>query len=324
MTQAQLPLPQPDTFAIPLPETVERWRDLYLVGVGQKLLVFLGLALLLYLATRVARRLIRDNIEDVNRRHIVGKWISYLSSVLLGLMALALFAESLASLGAILALLLAGIAVALQDVLKSVVGWLYMSSRSGIEVGSRVEVSGITGDIIDIGVLKTTLVEIGNLVFGPQSTGRLITVPNYRFLADNVTIVGAENPFTWQEIRVILTYESDWKRGEAILRSIGDEMHQEIGPTLEEGFRRLERRYAFKYGALTPIVYASLGDRGIELSLRFLAPFRRQRGSLDRVTRHILDAFAAEPTVALAYPTFRMFRLGQEELGSTGAADMGE
>ncbi len=312
MIQSPTPPGVPDSLEVPIPAALERWRDLYLHDIGQKILVFLALAAVLYALTRLAHRQLNVHIEDVNRRHTLRKWIAYAYAILLALIAVALFAESLTGLGAVLALLAAGVAVALQDILKSTVGWIYISSRSGIEVGSRIEVDGVTGDVIDIGVLKTTVLEVGGpLVYGRQSTGRLVTVPNYRLLSDTVLISAAENPFIWQENRVVVTYESDWRRAEQILREVADEIHAEIAPELKAGFRRLERRFAFKYGALTPIVYVSLGDSGVELTLRYLIHVRRRRGSVDRISRRLLAAFAAEPDVDLAYPTYRTYRLGE-------------
>lgn len=311
MIQGTLAPAAPDTVRVPLPDAFEQWRDLYLHGAVQKVLVFLILALLLYLLARLARRQITHSIEDVNRRHILRKWVGYLYAVFLLLFGVALFADMLTGVGTILAVLIAGVAVALQDVLKSVVGWLYLSSRAGIEIGCRVEVEGVRGDVIDVGVLKTTLLEIGNLVYGMQSTGRLITVPNYRMLTEAVIVSGADNPFVWHEVRVLITYESDWQRAEAILREIGDELHAEVAPDLERGFRRLERRYAFKYGTLTPIVYLSLADSGVQLTLRVLVNVRRRRGTEDRVSRRILTTFAADPSVELAYPTYRVYRAGE-------------
>lgn len=312
MIQSPIPDVAPDSLEVPIPAAVERWRDLYLHDVGQKILVFLALAAVLYALTRLARRQLNVHIQDVNRRHTLRKWIAYVYAVLLVLVGVALFAESLTGLGAVLALLVAGVAVALQDILKSAVGWIYVSSRSGIDVGSRIEVDGVTGDVIDIGVLKTTVLEVGGpLVYGRQSTGRLVTIPNYRLLSDTVLISAAENPFIWQENRVTVTYESDWQRAEEILREVAAEIHAEIEPELKAGFRRLERRFAFKYGTLTPIVYVTLGDSGVELTLRYLIHVRRRRGSLDRISRRLLAAFAAEPDVELAYPTYRSFRLGE-------------
>lgn len=318
----QTGIPTPDTVAVPLPEAFERWRDLYLHDAGEKIIVFLGVALVLYLLLRLSRRLVGEQIEEVNRRHTLRKWLTYAYAILLSLFGLALFADSLAGFGTVIGLILAGVAVALQDVLKSIVGWLYISSRSPVQVGSRVEVAGVTGDIIDIGVLKTTLLEVGNLVFGRQSTGRLVTIPNFQMLNAHVYISAAENPFVWQEVKLTITYESNWQRAEAIMKEIGDELHAEIAPELEAGFYRLERRYAFKYGTLTPIVYLTLGDSGVEMTLRFLVHVRRRRGSVDRVSRRILAGFSDDPDVELAYPTYRVFRLGEQAPGRAGAADM--
>jgi small-conductance mechanosensitive channel len=306
-------LPQLDTVGvdIPLPETVERWRDLYIHGFTQQLLLFLALAIALYLIARIIRQQISQQVPEVNRRHMLRKWVGYAYGLLLLVLGIALFADALAGVGTIIAVVLAGVAIALQDVLKSAVGWLYISGRTGVQVGSRIEVDGVVGDVIDIGFFKTTVLEIGNLVYGRQSTGRLVTIPNSRMIASNVFMSTAYNPFVWQEIRLTVTFESNWERAEAILREIAKEIHEEIAPDLEKGFQKLERRYAFKYGTLTPIVYVSIGERGVELDLRFLIPVRRRRGSVDRVTRRILTAFAAEPDVKIAYPTYRIYQAGE-------------
>lgn len=318
----QLPFPTADSAAIEvqLPSAFEQWRDTYLHDVGEKLVVFLILALLLHLLARLAKRQTRVSIEEINRRHTIRKWISYGYVVLLILIGIALFANSLVGLGTFLALVVAGLAVALQDILKSVVGWIYLSGRSGIRVGSRLEVDGTMGDVIDIGVLKTTLIEVGKRVHGEQSTGRIVTVPNFLMLSASVFSSGVENPFVWSELRITVTYESDWERAEAIVREVAAELHAEIAAEVDAGFGRMNRRYAFKYGTLTPIVYVSMGDSGIHLTLRFLRRARAQRGSLDRISRRVLAAFAREPRVELAYPTYRVYRQGEEDTGDEGAA----
>lgn len=315
----QLPLPDTATIEVSFPSGWERWRDAYLQDGAEKLVLFLALAAVFYLLAHVARRQVGRQIEDVNRRHTIRKGISRAYIVLVFLFGVALFAESLTGLGTVLALVIAGVAVALQDVLKSVVGWLYISSRAGIQVGSRVQVEGVMGDVVDIGVLKTTLVEVGNLVYGFQSTGRLVTVPNFSMLSSTVFVSGTYNPFLWQEIKFMVTYESDWERAEAVLREIAGEIHAEIAPGLERDFRRLERRFAFKYGTLTPIIYVVAAGSGVELVVRFLTHFRRRRGGADRLTRRVLKAFATEPNVELAYPTYRMYHMGEEPHDSTSA-----
>ena len=308
----QIPVPTPpDSVRVPVPEAIEHWRDVHLVGALPKLVAFAAFALLLLLVVRLARRVVAKQIHDVNRRHTLRKWIGYLAVLALAVFSAALFSDWLSGVGTLLAVLLAGIAIALQDILKSVVGWVYLSSRAGIEVGDRVEVDDITGDVIDVGVLKTTVLEVGNLVYGRQSTGRLVTIPNYRMLSEAVKVTGRDNPFVWHETKVIVTFESDWRRAETLLREAGDELHAENAPALHAAFRGLERRYAFKYGTLTPIVYVAIADAGVELVLRFLTPVRRRRGAADRIARRVLAAVAADPAVEFAYPTYRAVRGSQ-------------
>lgn len=308
----QISLPDSAMIRVSLPSAWERWRDGYLHDGIEKLVLFLVIVALLYALLRLARRQVSRQIEDVNRRHTLRRGIGrayYAAVVLVGI---ALFADSLVGLGTVLALIAAGVAVALQDILKSVVGWLYISSRAGIQVGDRIQVDGVMGDVVDIGVLKTTMVEVGgNLVYGFQSTGRLVTVPNFSMLSSRVFFSSSDNPFMWQELRFLVTYESDWERAEEVVREIAEELHTEIAPELQRSFRRMERRFAFKYGALTPIIYVAAADSGVELTLRFLTHVRRRRGGADRVTRRVLRAFAEEPGVELAYPTYRVYRAGE-------------
>lgn len=317
MIQPPPATPDPSVPFPQLPSSWEHWRDAHLGDLGAKLLAFLLLAGVVYSLAYFARRQIRASIEDVNRRHTLAKGVNQAALLLLGLAAVALFADWVRGFGTVVGLALAGIAVALQDVLRSAVGWLYISGRSGVQVGSRVEVQGVMGDVIDVGVLKTTLLEVGNLVFGEQSTGRLVTVPNSAMLSANVYLNSPLNSFVWQEVRFVVTFESDWEAAEAAVKRVLDEHHSQAIEQLERGYRALERRYAFRAGTLTPIVYLSAAEHGVEVTARFLTHVRRRRGSVDAVTRRVLRTFAADPAITFAYPAYRVYP------GSTGAADSG-
>jgi small-conductance mechanosensitive channel len=323
MVQAQPPFPVVDTSAvhIPVPQAVDRWVDLHLQGWPAKLVALLVVALLLYGLARVVRQQ-TEAIEDVNRRHSVRTWTRYAGATVFVLFSIALFADALTGFGTVFALLAAGVAIALQDVLKSVVGWLHLSSRTGVNVGARVEVNGVVGDVIDVGVLKTTVMEVGNLVYGNQTTGRVVSIPNFSFLSQNVFIETVGSAFVWQELKLVVTYESDWARAEAILREAADAHQAEIADDVVRAFQKLQRRFAYRPGKLTPIVYTSLAANGVDLTLRFLTHARRRRGSLDRITRHVLTAFAATPGVELAYPTHRLYRLDEPVAGRGGPAAM--
>lgn len=287
-------------------------------GSLEKLLILLIVGLSLYGLTRVVRRAINTHIADVNQRHQIRKFVTYAFWILLVLVTIGLFAErlQLADVSTVLGLIAAAVTIALADVVRSLAGWVYVSSRRGVEIGSRVQVEGVMGDVIDIGLLKTTLLEVGKpLVHGLQSTGRIVTVPNSVFLSRNVFASASVNPLVWHEIQVLVTFESDWKRAREIMQAVAAEQYEKIVPDLKEGFRKLEARFAYRLGSTAPIIYTEIADSGVLLTMRFLTPVRRRRSSVDHISSGILDRFAEEPSVEFAYPTYRVYRLGEEAQG---------
>ncbi|UCF18488.1 MAG: mechanosensitive ion channel family protein [Gemmatimonadota bacterium] len=302
-----------------LPQVLDGvWRSLTTIGVLEKLAILLLIGAALYGLSRLIRRGIDAHIEDVNQRHQLRKIVTYAFWIALAVAAVTLFAEPLAgaNIGTILGLIAAAVTIALADVVRSLAGWIYISSRRGVEIGSRVEVEGITGDVIDIGLLKTTLLEVGKpLVHGLQSTGRIVTVPNSLFLMGKVFASASVNPLVWQEIQVLVTFESDWKRARQIVEEIANDQYQKIVPDLRRGFEKLERQFAFRLGSTAPIVYTEIADSGVLLTLRYLTPVRRRRSSVDHVSTEILNRFAEDPSVDFAYPTYRAYRLGEPPVG---------
>ncbi len=291
------------------------WTAITAGGVIDEIIIFLLTAVALYALSRLTRRGIESHIEDINKRHQLRKVVTYIFWIVLITVAVTLFAErlALADIGTILGLIAAAVTIALADVVRSLAGWVYVNSRRGIEIGSRVEVDGVMGDVIDIGMLKTTLLEVGKpLVHALQSTGRIVTVPNSVFLNKNVIASATVNPLVWQEIQILVTFESNWKRAREIMQEVAKELYDEIVPDLKAGFAKLEREFAFRLGSTAPIVYTEIADSGVLLTLRNLTPVRRRRSMTDRISGEILDRFAEEPSIEFAYPTYRIFRLGEE------------
>lgn len=299
-----------------LRDLLHRLPERFSAAVAYDLLLWIVVALVVLALVRLARRWIAGNVEDVNRRHLLSKRVGYAGALLVILLGLSFFVGHFGQLATVVGLVGAGAAIALQDVGKSAAGWLYLTGHKELGPGTRVEVGGLVGEIIDIGILKTTVLEVGNLVYGRQSSGRLASIPNSRLLDDNVFFTPNDAAYVWQELRFLLTFESDWRRALRLLEKLGREEFKRWAGDAEASFRTLGRRYAFKYGALTPIVYLTLADSGIELTLRYLVPLRKRRGSADRVGRAVLEAVEEDPSVDFAYPTWRVYRSGEESGGA--------
>lgn len=282
------------------------------------LLLWALAAAVVALVVRYARRWVDREIEEVNKRHRVRKAVGYAGTFLVLAFGLVLLLGQHADLTVLLGILAAGAAIALQDVAKSAIGWVYLTGRAGMGSGARVEVEGFEGEIIDVGFLKTTLLEVGNRVRGRQSSARLVTVPNSRFLNQVVHVFPDFSPYTWQEQSFLLTYESDWRRAADVLEEIGREAYEGAAGGASAAFSQLERRFAFKHGPLTPIVYLTVAESGVQLTLRYLSHIRRARGVADRVSRKMLAAVESEPRLDFAYPTWRVYRRGEAGPGGEG------
>lgn len=282
------------------------------LGLLYDVLLWAVAAVLVAAVVHYGRRWIDRQIEDVNQRHKLRKGIGYAGALLVLALGVALLLGRSVHVAAILGILGAGAAIALQDTARNFIGWIYITGRPGLGSGARVEVEGVEGEVIDVGLVKTTIVEVGHRVHGQQSSGRVVTIPNARFLDKSVHAFPDFSPYRWQELQFLLTFESDWKRGIEVLEELGREEHEQVATGARSGFRQLERRYAFKYGTLTPVVYLDVADSGVRLTLRYLTHIRQARVSADRVGRAMLDAVAQDSRLDFAYPTWRVYRAGEE------------
>ena len=167
-----------------------------------KIVVSLAVVVVFYLLEVVARRLIKKTIHDSVQRYKAIKR----TSLLVGLSALlvvgTIWAEALGSITTMLGLLSAGIALALKDPLSSLVGWFYINGSRLYTIGDRIEIGDVVGDVIDISMLTTSLIEIGNWVDGEQSTGRLVKIPNNWVFTKGTYNYTQAFPYIWTEISI--------------------------------------------------------------------------------------------------------------------------
>lgn len=271
------------------------------------IVVFLVLAAA-YVLYRIVDKQIRGHVADPEKRHRYRKRVAYTVAIVIVALLAVVFFERLRGIGTFVGFIGAGLAIALREYLAAFLSWFYIVGQRNVSLGSRIEVGGVRGDVIDIGVFKLTLVEVAGEGLGEQSSGRLVTVPNFKILTDPVFHFTAGSPFVWDEIEFTVTFESDWERARQIVQEVGNEIFEPHRHEVEAGFRQLESDYAFRYGVTTPIVYTSVSENGIRLRLRHLTHVRRRRDNRDVISRRILRRFGAEPNVELAYPTSRTYR----------------
>ncbi|MCK4881528.1 MAG: mechanosensitive ion channel family protein [Candidatus Omnitrophica bacterium] len=252
--------------------------------------------------------IINKRVRDIKTRHTVRKNVAYVVSIILCIVIFFIWIQNINSITIFLGVAGAGLALALQEVILCVAGWFLILLKHPFETGDRIEINGIKGDVIDIRIFQTSILEIGNWVDADQSTGRIVNFPNsFVFKHENYNYSrGFE--FIWNEIPLLLTFESDWKRGREIMMSHAKNMAEGLEKEVSRKIDAMRNRYMIYYGKLTPIVYVNIKDSGVELTLRYLTEAKKRRSTQDQVCQEILSDFEKEPTVNLAYPTYRIVK----------------
>ncbi|MEO1020966.1 MAG: mechanosensitive ion channel domain-containing protein [Bacteroidota bacterium] len=264
------------------------------------LLVIWGLRL-------VVLRIINRRIENRKLRYKWKKNLTYISTSLSILVIFGIWFSGLGEIATYLGLLSAGIAIALKDPVSDMAGWLFIIWRRPFDLGDRIELGQNKGDVIDVRVFKFTLLEIGNWVDADQSTGRVIHIPNHRVFTDSIANYTSDFEFIWNEIAVLITFESDWEKARDILKDIVEEETRGFIQNAREQITRAERSYLIQYKHLTPIVYVDVKDSGVNLTIRYLTNPRTRRGTAQQIWVHILKVFKELDDVDLAYPTYRLY-----------------
>lgn len=273
------------------------------------------------LISLIVARYVTRRIGDEVKRHKSRRAIAYLSQFL-ALAVIAVIWAGYLNLQLWIGLLSVGLALALQNAILCFAGWIYLAARRPYDIGDRVQIGELIGDVVDVRLLHTYLLEVGNWVDADQSTGRVVHVPNGFAFTKPIYNYTQGFPYIWHEIPVLVTFESDWRRAKEVLERIVRDESRDMSEKVSRLIGLMKRDYPIRYEHLSPIVYTAIRDSGVLLTIRYLTEVRQRRRTANEISEQILEAFAAEPTVELAYPTYRMFH-GPEAAGTPGGLPPG-
>ena len=251
-------------------------------------------------------------MRSLERRYQWQKALGY-SFTALGILVISIvWIEDVRSAATYFGLVSAGIAIALKDPLTNIVGWGFILWRKPFQVGDRIEIGPYAGDVIDQRVFLFSMMEIGNWVSADQSTGRILHIPNGLIFSHAVANFTHGPMYIWNEIPVMITFESNWEKAKGILQEIADSHDVSQDGKAAEEFEAATRKLLLKYDKLTPIVYTSVLDSGVLLTIRYLCRPRQRRTSVQVLWEDILREFAAHSDIDLAYPTTRFYTSGNQ------------
>ncbi|GAB4516080.1 MAG: mechanosensitive ion channel [Anaerolineae bacterium] len=266
--------------------------------------------------------LIGRRIEDTVVHYRWQKASTYIAAIAILLLVGPLWLVNARPLLTYLGLLSAGIAIALQDPMSNLAGWLFIVWRQPFRLGDRIQIGDYAGDVVDIRIFQFSLLEIGQWVDADQSTGRILHIPNRRVFSDVLANYSQGLTYIWNEIPVLVTFESNWEKAKQILTEIAQRHAGDLSKSAQERIRRASRRYMIRYMALTPKVYTRVDASGVRLTIRYLCEPRERRSTEEAIWEDVLRAFAQHPDIELAYPTQRFYARWREkgDAGDTTAS----
>jgi small-conductance mechanosensitive channel len=273
----------------------------------QRIASSLAVIALLWLLQKLVLSVVWRRVSDVRIRYRWRKTTAYVAVPLGFLIVGRIWFEGIGSIATFLGLVSAGIAIALKDILVNLAGWVFILWRRPFEMGDRIQIGEHAGDVIDIRIFQFSLLEIGNWVNADQSTGRVIHIPNGRVLTEVTANFSKGFRHIWNEIPVLVTFESDWQKAKDILLRIAEAHAAHLTEAAERQVKESSRRFMIFYQTLTPTVYTSVMDSGVLLTVRYLCSPRERRGSAQAIWEDILRAFAEHKDIDFAYPTQRFY-----------------
>lgn len=267
------------------------------------ILIILIIWLLRYSILKVVWRFTDDPKSRYSWKRTVGFVGGILTVILIG----SVWIKAIGQFGTFLGLLSAGIAIALKDPLTNIAGWVFILARKPFSLGDRVQIGNHAGDVIDIRLFQFTLLEIGNWVDADQSTGRIIHIPNGTVFSQTQANYSAGFKFIWNEMPILVTFESNWTGAKEILQKIVREHGEKLSAEAEKRVLEASKKYMIFYQYLTPIVYTSVKDSGILLTMRYICDARRRRATEHEIWEDVLHEFARHKDIEFAYPTQRFY-----------------
>jgi small-conductance mechanosensitive channel len=294
------------------------WRNAvknqYVADLKDLLIRLFSLGLVLATVWGVAevwRRTIYRYVHETRRRHQmlllrrIALWLA------IALVITFSFASELGSLATFAGLLTAGVAVALQNVILSIAAYFFLIGKFGVRVGDRVQIAGVSGEVVEIGLVRMHVMELGGNGRDVQPTGRVVAFSNsfvFQPLAGMFKQIPGTN-FVWHEITLTLASESDYRSVEERMIEALDTAFAPYRETLEQQRSLMERNLgSVSVGPLQPRTGLKLTPSGLEVRVTFPVQFHEATEIDDRVTREILKELDREPKLKMVgsdIPTIR-------------------
>lgn len=279
---------------------------LYNPTVGKIVTFLVGVAIIWMVINAVQKKLF-TRIKDNDNRYRAKKFSTFVGYLITVVFLTVIFSDKLGGFTVALGVAGAGIAFALQEVIASFAGWLAIMFGGFYNTGDRVQLGGIKGDVMDIGVLRTTIMETGQWVDGDLYNGRIVLIANSYVFKEPVFNYSGDFPFLWDEIKIPIQYGSNYDLAKEIILNAGIEVAGDLTVTSKEKWHSLQNKYRLEDAQTEPMVSLVANDNWAEYTLRYVVGYKKRRLTKTALFTKILTQIeATNGVVKMASATFQL------------------
>jgi small-conductance mechanosensitive channel len=306
---------------------------------GRKLLlslIFIAIVVVIRIALRaLVGRFVGKSFDATTQlRFWTRQGISLLAAVVLVLGLLSIWFNDPTRLATAFGLVSAGVAFALQRVITSLAGYLVILRGNTFTVGDRISMGGVRGDVMRLGFVQTTIMEMGQppsvqgsdpamWVRSRQFTGRIVTVSNSQIFSEPVYNYSRDFPFIWEEMVIPITYQADRAYVERTLIEAARLHATDPDTMVGDAKAHLQTTFGVEPIELQPRVYWRITDNWMELTVRFIVGTHQIRGAKDAMTRHIIGRLD-EAGIGIASATYDIVGLPPLRVERTASGARGQ
>lgn len=256
---------------------------------GEKLVCAAFGTVLIHAAFRLLERTLPRNFRERDARYRVRKFIVFAGYAVVMLFVTILFEDRLGRVSIALGVAGAGVVVALQDVIASFAGWFAIGLSNLYAVGHRIQVGETKGDVIDISIMRTTVMETGSWVSRDLYSGRVVRIPNSYVLKGPVFNYSQGFRFVWDEIKVPLTAGSDQHLAREVLLRVAKETVAGYLTEAENSWKKVADNYRLENPSLEPTVSLVVNSGSLELTLSYIVDYTNRTSMKDRLFTQIVE-----------------------------------
>lgn len=232
-------------------------------------------------------------VEDARKRYLYNQKVNLISNLIFAFIIFLILNPYMKNVITIISFVSAALTLALREMITNWFAGLYIKIKKPFKVEDRIEIDSKKGDVINISDLSFEMLEVGERVYGEQSTGIIVHLPNSIVFSKPIKNYNKAFKYIWNEILVEVPLDADIEKTKDVLYKIinKNEIVKRIPKKMSDQVDDVSLEYRIYYNKLKPIIYTKVVDSHVELYIRYLVHPKKNRNVENEVWLDILEAY---------------------------------